>query len=83
MLTSVCFTWKVCWGCWGPRLRSDLVSCYHHAVGFESHSEVYGFLLGGKTSANGSHTTSECLNDLWMHQFLYHLSFYLFYITKN
>lgn len=43
---SVCFTWRVCWGCWDPRLHSDLVSCYHHVVGFESHNEAYDFLLG-------------------------------------
>lgn len=43
---SVCFTWRVCWGCLDPRLHSDLVSCSHHVAGFESRNEVYDFLLG-------------------------------------
>lgn len=44
----VCVTWKVCWGCSGPRLHSDPASCSHHAVGSESRSEAYGFLLDDK-----------------------------------
>lgn len=37
-------TWRGCWGCWGPRLRSALASCCHRAVGSGSRSGACGFL---------------------------------------
>lgn len=52
----VCVTWKVCWGCWGPRLHSDLASYSHHVVGSESHNVAYGFLLAGKRSTDDLHS---------------------------
>lgn len=55
MCVCVLVTWKVCWGCWGPRLRSDLVSCSHHAVGSEIRSEVYDFLLEGNQLTEDRH----------------------------
>lgn len=47
----VCVTWRVCWGCWDPRLRSDLASCSHHAAGSGSRNEAYDFLLGWAKTA--------------------------------
>lgn len=41
---KIALTWKVCSGCWGPRLHSEQECGYHHAGASASHNVEYGSL---------------------------------------
>lgn len=60
LMTVLEVTWKVCWGYWGPRLRSGRGYGSHRAAASESRSEAFGFL-----SESRKHL-ERLLNPAWM-----------------